>query len=139
MPDFSYTATDASGLIIRGVRTASSDSELAAQLHQAGFHLLEYKQTHFKVLHDLWDKLKLGTVTRRDLIDFSNNMGVMLRAGVSLVQCLSELHEDMDNHYFKKVIQNIISNITAGGQPERSHGPGAQNLSGNLCQCNRHW
>ena len=114
MPDFSYKATDASGLIIRGVRFASSDAELAAHLHQAGLHLLEYRQTRFKALHSLGEVLKLGTVSRRDLIDFSNNMGVMLRAGVSLIQSLSELHEDADNRYFKKVIKALIDNITAG-------------------------
>ncbi len=114
MPDFSYKATDASGLIIKGVRSASSDAELAAQLHQAGLHLLEYKQTRLKALHSLWDLLKLGTVSRRDLIEFSNNMGVMLRAGVPLIQSLSELHEDMENRYFKKVIKSLIDNITAG-------------------------
>jgi type II secretory pathway component PulF len=38
----------------------------------------------------------------------------MLRAGVPLVQSLSELHEDMDNRYFKKVIKSLIDNITAG-------------------------
>ncbi|KPJ97646.1 MAG: hypothetical protein AMJ60_10680 [Desulfobacterales bacterium SG8_35] len=114
MPDFSYKATDASGLIIRGVRSASSDAELAAHLHQAGLHLLEYRQTRFKALHSLGEVLKLGTVSRRDLIDFSNNMGVMLRAGVSLIQSLSELHEDADNRYFKKVIKALIDNITAG-------------------------
>lgn len=114
MPDFSFKATDARGLIIKGVRSASSDAELAAQLHQAGLHLLEYKETRFKALHSLWDILRLGTVSRRDLIDFSNNMGVMLRAGVPLVQCLSELHEDMDNPAFRKVIKSLIDNITAG-------------------------
>jgi len=114
MPDFTYKAADASGLIIKGVRSASSDAELAAHLHQAGLHLLEYRQTRFKALHSLLDMLKLGTVSRRDLIDFSNNMGVMLRAGVSLVQGLSELYEDADNRYFKKVIKALIDNITAG-------------------------
>jgi type II secretory pathway component PulF len=109
MPNFSYKATDASGLIIKGMRSASSDAELAAHLHQAGLHLLEYKQTRFKALHSFWEMLKLGNVSRRDLIDFSNNMGVMLRAGVPLVQ-----QEDMDNRYFKKVIKSLIDNITAG-------------------------
>ncbi|MDX1775821.1 MAG: type II secretion system F family protein [Desulfobulbales bacterium] len=114
MPNFYYKATDASGLILTGVRFATSDAELAGQLHQAGLHLLEYRQARFRILRSFWDLLVLGTVSRRDLIDFSNNMGVMLRAGVPLVQSLSELYEDMDNRYFKKVIKTLIDNITAG-------------------------
>jgi len=114
MPDFSYKATDASGAIITGTRSAASEAELAAHLHQVGLHLLEFKKTRFRALRTFWETLTLGSVSRRDLIDFSNNMGVMLRAGVSLIQSLSELHEDMGNRYFKNVIKSLIDNITAG-------------------------
>ena len=101
-------------MVIKGVRSASSDAELAAQLNQSGLHLLESRQAYFKGVNSLWGILNFGTVSRRDLIDFSNNMGVMLRAGVPLIQCLSEIHEDMDNYTFKKVIKSLIDNITAG-------------------------
>ena len=114
MPDFSYKATDASGTIKTGTRSAATEAELAAHLHQAGLHLLEFKKTRFRALRTFWETLTLGSVSRRDLIDFSNNMGVMLRAGVSLIQSLSELHEDMGNRYFKNVIKSLIDNITAG-------------------------
>jgi type IV pilus assembly protein PilC len=114
MADFSYKATDANGAIISGTRSAASEAELAAHLHQAGLHLLEFKKTRFRALRTFLEILTLGSVSRRDLIDFSNNMGVMLRAGVPLIQSLSELHEDMGNRYFKNVIKSLIDNITAG-------------------------
>ncbi len=114
MPDFSYKATDASGTIITGTRSAASEAELAAHLHQAGLHLLEFKETRFRAWRIFWETITLGSVSRRDLIDFSNNMGVMLRAGVPLIQSLSELHEDMGNRYFKNVIKSLVDNITAG-------------------------
>jgi type II secretory pathway component PulF len=114
MPNFFYKATDASGAIISGTRSAASEAELAAHLHQAGLHLLEFKKTRFRALRTFLEILTLGSVSRRDLIDFSNNMGVMLRAGVPLIQSLSELHEDMGNRYFKNVIKSMVDNITAG-------------------------
>jgi type II secretory pathway component PulF len=114
MPNFLYKATDASGMIVTGSRTAASETELAAHLHQAGLHLLEYKRTRFRALRTFLETISLGGVSRRDLIDFSNNMGVMLRAGVPLVQSLFELQEDMGNLYFKKVIKSLVDNITAG-------------------------
>jgi type II secretory pathway component PulF len=114
MPNFFYKATDASGAIISGTRSAASEAELADHLHQAGLHLLEFKKTRFRALRTFLEILTLGSVSRRDLIDFSNNMGVMLRAGVPLIQSLSELHEDMGNRYFKNVIKSMVDNITAG-------------------------
>ncbi|MCK5481772.1 MAG: type II secretion system F family protein, partial [Gammaproteobacteria bacterium] len=75
---------------------------------------LEFKQTRFRAWRTFWETLTLGSVSRRDLIDFSNNMGVMLRAGVPLMQSLNELQEDMGNRYFKNVIKSLVDNITGG-------------------------
>jgi type II secretory pathway component PulF len=114
MPDFFYRATDASGTIIKGIRSAKSVDELALYLQRTGFHLLDHKKTRIKRLYSFWDFLKLGSVSRRDLIDFSNNIGTMLKSGVSLAHCLSELHGDMSNRYFKKIIEQLLQDITSG-------------------------
>jgi type II secretory pathway component PulF len=114
MPDFFYKATDASGTIIKGVRFAESEDELALYLQRTGFQLVDSRETRLKKLHSFWELLQYGTVGRRDLIDFSNNMGSMLRAGVSLAHCLSELYKDMTNRYFKKVIKQLLQDITSG-------------------------
>ena len=52
MPDFSYKAINASGMVIKGVRSASSDAELAAQLNQSGLHLLESIKKEVLLLMD---------------------------------------------------------------------------------------
>ncbi len=114
MPDFSYKVADANGTISKGVRFAASEEELVAYLQRAGFHLLDYKKTRLGFLHTFWEFLRYGSISRRDLIDFSNSMGTMLRAGVSLVHCLSELQEDIANRYFKKVIGQLVDDITSG-------------------------
>jgi len=114
MPDFFYKAADASGTIIKGIHSAGSVDELALYLQRTGFHLLHHKKTRLKSLYSFWEFLKFGSVSRRDLIDFSNNIGTMLRAGVSLAHCLSELHGDMSNRYFKKVIKQLLQDITSG-------------------------
>ena len=114
MPDFLYKATDASGTVIKGIRSAETVDELSLYLQRTGFHLLDYKRTRLKTFYSFWEFLKLGSVSRRDLIDFSNNMGTMIRAGVSLAHCLSELQEDMSNHYFKKVMGQLLQDITSG-------------------------
>lgn len=114
MPDYSYKATDASGLIIKGIRFARSEDELALYLQRMGFQLLQHKEVRLKKLYSFWEFLKLGTVSRRDLIDFSNNIGTMLRAGVSLAHSLAELHKDMTNRYFKRVIEQLLQDITSG-------------------------
>jgi type II secretory pathway component PulF len=114
MPDFSYKASDGDGTIIKGVRFAQSEDELATYLHRGGLQLLQSRKTRLGFLHNIWDFLRYGGISRRDLIDFSNNMGVMLRAGVPLVHCLTELREDIGNRYFKKILGELVDDITSG-------------------------
>ena len=73
MPDYSYKATDASGTIIKGIHSAGSVDELTLYLERTGFHLLYHKETRLKRVYSFKELLTLGTVSRRDLIEFSNS------------------------------------------------------------------
>jgi type II secretory pathway component PulF len=115
MPDYNYKAADANGALVRGVRFAHDAQELAVQLRMAGLALLEYRITKTNRLLDLFDKIEeLGGFKRRELIEFSNNMGTMIRAGVPLVRGLDEIREDTENKFFKKILSEIIADIEAG-------------------------
>lgn len=114
MPDFAYKAADAGGSIVSGVRFANTIDDLTVNLKAAGLFLVEAKEARGQQLAGFFDKLYLRSVSRRELIEFSNNMGVMIRAGVPLMQGLNELREDIENKYFKKVIGDMIESIQGG-------------------------
>ncbi|RZB36054.1 MAG: type IV pilus assembly protein PilC [Desulfobacteraceae bacterium Eth-SRB2] len=114
MPQFAYKATDARGQIVSGRRVANNQQELTARLHQSGLELLRAKPVSSKPIFASLQALQLGRVSRVELIEFSNNMGVMLKSGVPLIDALSELREDQANRYFRNILDNIIEQIQGG-------------------------
>ena len=114
MPEFAYKAADATGSITKGTRFANTEDEFLIAIRTAGLHLLEYKETKSQNILRALQEIQVGRVKRRDLIDFSNSMGVMFRAGVPLIGALEELASDMDNKAFRKIIGELIEDIKAG-------------------------
>jgi len=114
MPDYAYKAADSSGTIIKGVRFANNENELAIHLKEAGLYLVEFKEARARELRNILEGIQLGGVKRRDLIEFSNNMGVMVKAGVPLITALNELREDLEKKAFKKVLGEMIEDIQGG-------------------------
>ena len=114
MPDYSYKAADSRGAIIKGIYFANNGQELANYLKSAGLHLIEFKEAKARQFLKLFEDIQIGGVSRRELVEFSNNMGVMFKAGIPLVQSFNELREDTENRYFKKALGEIINDIEAG-------------------------
>jgi len=114
MPDYAYRAANASGEIIKGFRFANNDTELATALKESGLHLLESTEGKARGLLDQLQDVNIGGLSRADLIEFSNNMGVMIKAGIPLLHAFGELRDDAVNKYFKKVLGEVIGDIMAG-------------------------
>jgi len=114
MPDYTYKAADTGGAIVKGIRFANNEDELAIHLKDAGLYLVEFKEARAREIRDILEGIQIGGVNRRDLVEFSNNMGVMVKAGVPLMTALNELREDIDIKYFKKILGQMIEDIQAG-------------------------
>lgn len=116
MADYIYKAVDTNGKVIKGSRLANSIAELEFRLRRGGLELLDARESSpnrgIRFFRDLG--LKLGRVSRQELIEFSNNMGVMLRAGVPLMDAIIELREDQENRFFKGILDTIIEDVSAG-------------------------
>jgi type II secretory pathway component PulF len=114
MPDYAYKAADSGGTIVKGVRFANNEDELAIHLKDAGLFLVEFKEARAQEIRDLLEGVQIGGVRRRDLVEFSTNMGVMVKAGVPLMTALNELREDIEIKYFKKILGQMIEDIQGG-------------------------
>lgn len=114
MPDYVYKATDAMGSIVKGTRFAHTPDELAALIRASGLRLLEFKEVRKQEFLRALGEIHVGGIKRRDLIEFSNNMGVMFRAGVPLLNALEELRQDAESKFMKKILGEIIEDIQAG-------------------------
>jgi type II secretory pathway component PulF len=114
MPDYSYKATDNAGFISKGVRFAGNPQELAAALKQNNMFMLNYRERKDIGFLNKLAEIQIGGVKRKDLVEFSRNMGVMLRSGVTLVNALGELRQDLDSKFMQKVIAKLIEDLQTG-------------------------
>ena len=114
MPEYAYKAADAAGAVVKGTRFANNEVELNQTLRSGGMHLLEFREATGSQFLKSLQEIQVGGIRRRDLIEFSNNMGVMFRAGVPLINSLDELRQDMDNKHFSKVLGEMIEDIENG-------------------------
>ncbi|MFC1552435.1 type II secretion system F family protein [Candidatus Latescibacterota bacterium] len=59
--------------------------------------------------------LKFGTgVGAEDITNFARQFSAMISAGLPLIQCLTILTEQSENPEFKKVLENVKSNVESG-------------------------
>ena len=114
MPDYSYKATDPSGKIKSGVRVADNETELRENLRLIGYSLISARKGKGSGFVEAMKGIQLGGITRLQLIEFCNNMSILLKAGVPLITALDELREDADTGYIQVVIGDILENIMAG-------------------------
>lgn len=118
MPTFAYVVRDGQGQTRKGTSDAESDAILKKRLSEQGFDILEIKQTKSKRKSNVTRaKVKLN-----DLSMFCRQFSTMIDAGVSLVRCLSVLQEQTANPRFKKMIQEIQSDVEAGQTLSRALG-----------------
>ncbi len=108
MPSFRYRAIDANGAIIEGNLDASSEHALEAQLRQSGAELLRCAERGASMFR------RKTRVSRKELIGFCFHMEQMTRAGLPILEALSDLRDSVGNHTFQEVIGNLISAVEVG-------------------------
>lgn len=108
MPSFNYRAVDPNGSVIEGNLEANSEYALETQLRQSGVELLRCTERNSSRL------TRGNKVKRKDLIGFCYHMEQMTRAGLPILDALSDLRDSVDNTIFKEVIGNLISAVEVG-------------------------
>ncbi len=108
MPAFAYRAVDPDGRIIIGNLEANSERALETQLRQSGIELLRCVERGARSFS------RKSAVKRKDLIGFCYHMEQMTRAGLPILEALTDLRDSVDNVVFKEVIGNLISAVEVG-------------------------
>ena len=108
MPSFNYRALDANGVIVEGNLEASNEHVLDAQLRQSGVEMLRCAEKGRGFL------VRKGNVSRKELIGFCFHMEQMTRAGLPILEALTDLRDSVENPAFSEVISNIIGAVESG-------------------------
>jgi type IV pilus assembly protein PilC len=107
---FRYSALDASGKAVTGVETASSSGAAHLALVQRGFQPLEVSEKK-SILNVEVTKKK---VPRKEIMHFSRQMGVFMKAGIPIMEALEVIELETTEKLMKKVIVAMIDDLRAG-------------------------
>lgn len=112
MPKYSYRAINERGRPVRGVVTAANESELFNRLQEAGMALLDSK-----LMNEKASKLKTLTAPKvkiRDLIQMFVHLEQLQRAGVPLLEALSDVRDTADSSRLRDIMGDVHTEVSAG-------------------------
>jgi type IV pilus assembly protein PilC len=105
---FAYRAIDAEGRISTGNLDAVNAVDLELRLKRLGLDLITFESVRKSVA------ARTRRVTRADLITFCFHLSQLLRAGVNIIEALTDLRDSMENAGFKQVVASLLEDIEGG-------------------------
>jgi type IV pilus assembly protein PilC len=105
---FAYRAVDAEGRISSGNLDATNAIDLELRLKRLGLDLVTFEGVKRSTA------ARTRSVTRTELITFCFHLSQLLKAGVSIIEALTDLRDTVDNAGFRQVIASILEDIGGG-------------------------
>jgi len=105
---FGYRAVDADGKISSGNLDAVNAVDLELRLKRLGLDLVTFdsvKRSH---------AAHARRITRTELITFCFHLSQLLKAGVNIIEALTDLRDTVDNPGFRQVVAGLIEDIEGG-------------------------
>ena len=110
MIKYRYSAIDSSGAQVSGVETAMSSGAAHLALVQRGFQPLEVDEKKSVLKVEITKK----KVPRKEIMHFSRQMGVFMKAGIPIMEALEVIALETTEKLMKKVIVEMIDDLRAG-------------------------
>jgi type IV pilus assembly protein PilC len=120
MPQYRYQARHSSGQVQVGILSAENASTAAATLRAQGHHVLQLvpvQTTAAQLGQNLIKALNYSSgPTQKDILDFTTQLAVMIRAGISLRAALEGIADQVHNPKFRKILLSIKTDVESGKQ-----------------------
>lgn len=110
---FSYKAIDSEGAMVKGVAEAEDIGSVYRDLSSKGLYILTVRKANTAIAN-IKKTFMAHKIKRRDVIEFANNLSVMLRAGVHLLTALGDITTTTENKYLKTTIADIKRQVEMG-------------------------
>ncbi len=108
---FIWKGRTPAGEILSGELAAENKQELINQLRRRRIMITSVAP---KTAANRELRLRKPHVSTKELSVFTRQFATMINAGLPLVQCLSILSQQADNAFFKKTIQDVMSDVETG-------------------------
>jgi type II secretory pathway component PulF len=122
MPHYRYQVKSGDGKMQTGVLAADNAVTAAAILRNQGQHVLSLTPANStskkaKGLVENLRKLNVGSgPTQKDILDFTTQLAVMIRAGISIRAALDGIADQTENPGFKKILLQLKNDVESGKQ-----------------------
>ncbi len=108
MATFAYRAIDEGGLIQTGDIDAMNAIDLELRLKRMGLDLITFESIKKSTM------MRGRRVTRKELITFCFHLDQLMRAGVSIIEALTDLRDTVENVAFKQIVGSVLEDIEGG-------------------------
>lgn len=112
--NFAYQARDAGGRVREGEIAAATVEEAARLLRRDGLYLLSLKEKAVEAAAGFSLGLFRSGVLRSEIIYFTNQLAVMVDAGVPLAEALQGLAKQSENLRLKQILSDVQSAVESG-------------------------
>ncbi len=119
MPQYRYQARIATGRMQSGVMNAQDASTAASVLRSQGHHVLQLSPVTVNKsdFGSILKKLNYSSgPSQKDILDFTTQLAVMIRAGISIRAALEGIAEQVQNQRFRKILHQIRNDVESGKQ-----------------------
>lgn len=105
---FAYRAVDADGRISSGNLDAANAIDLELRLKRLGLDLVRFESVKKSVA------ARTRKISRTELITFCFHLSQLLKAGVTIIEALTDLRDTVDNPGFRQVLASLLEDIEGG-------------------------
>ncbi len=109
MPEFTWEARNRSGEVRKGTMTAANEAAVQQKLSQQQMSPLKIKKKSKLVGMSFGSGVKI-----REMVTFTRLFSTMINAGLPIVRCLDILASQQANLTFKKILEDVKSQVEQG-------------------------
>jgi len=117
MPNYRYELKQSSGQIASGVIAAQSTTVAAQMLRAQGGYVLSLVEIAGKKVGTLRDilsfKVQMGP-SAKDVLNFTSQLAVMIKAGISIRAGLEAISDQVENVKFKEILMTVKLDVEGG-------------------------
>ena len=120
MPTFKYTAKTPEGKSVSGTLVADSAGDVVGELRRKNLVVLDMKESAGKsskglaLLDPSKGNVKPGRAKKDELVVFTRQLATMISSGITLLDSLEILAEQILNPGFRKTVKVIAADVRGG-------------------------
>jgi general secretion pathway protein F/type IV pilus assembly protein PilC len=113
MPSFAYKAINSNGEVVKGLVEGNHLDSAYESITSTGLNIVDIKQSR-NVMSAYMKSFSGWGIKTADVIEFANNMSVMLKAGLALTTSINDIAYGMENKRFASRLEEISRTVELG-------------------------